>query len=102
MEYTVDKFLHSVIIANLAKLTIMVNTINRSLYEGNPPKKGESHDIDGGPLYSKDKMLAILNKGEDAVKPVTKQCLSDMRKFLHDRFGVKVKVLRGLRVMHIL
>ncbi|MDQ7051031.1 MAG: hypothetical protein Q9M92_16465 [Enterobacterales bacterium] len=59
----------------------MVNTINLSRYQGKPPKADTNRKIAGGPLYSAEELLLILETGVNSFTPITKRCLADIERF---------------------
>ena len=64
----------------------MVNNVNVSRYHGQVPA-GNNADlvISNSPLYTPEEVLALLNQyGEDAVKPWTRDCVSDVQKMSFD------------------
>lgn len=65
----------------------MVNNLdNISAHQAVVPANiaSSSHDrrIHGGPLYSKEKVLSVLEAGEQSVFPWTRKCIKDMREKL--------------------
>jgi hypothetical protein len=67
----------------LARLTIMVNTVNVSKYSGTPPYEGANNaarKIKGGPLYSKEEIEPLLAGGGSSVIAWTNKCKADLQK----------------------
>jgi hypothetical protein len=68
---------------SLARLTIMVNTMNVSKYSDAPPPEGvdnAARKIKGGPLYSKEEILPLLANDGSAVIAWTNKCKADLQK----------------------
>jgi len=72
----------------------MVNTVNLSRYPGNPPKADVSRKITGGPLYSAEELLLILEKGVNSFTPITNRCLVDLERFelSHDDINLLLRL----------
>ena len=61
-----------------------------SRYSGVPPTSNtpSARTIAGGPLYSKEDVLPILELGESAIVPWTQKCASDLKKYELDHSDV--------------
>ena len=68
----------------------MVSNIIVSRYSGVPPTSNtpSARTIAGGPLYSKEDVLPILELGESAIVPWTQKCASDLKKYELDHSDV--------------
>jgi hypothetical protein len=68
----------------------MVNTINLSSYPGSPPlSENADRKISGGsPLYGKQLVNTLLNQGESVIRPWTRKCISDLKKYSFDNSDV--------------
>jgi hypothetical protein len=66
------------------QLTIMVKTINASLYTGAIPGQEENRKISGGPLYDAELVLGILSAATKQLVPVvpwTRKCITDLQRY---------------------
>lgn len=67
----------------------MVNNINISSYSSSlPPSESADRKIIGGPLYELSQVLSVLSQGESVIKPWTRKCISDLKKYNLDHSDV--------------
>jgi len=67
----------------------MVNNTNLSRYSGSlPPLENADRKIIGGPLYECNTVLSLLAQGESVIKPWTRKCISDLKKYNLDHSDV--------------
>lgn len=72
---------------------------NVSAYTGAPPENDTSNRcIEGGPLYSKGDVLAVLAQGESSLLPWTKKCKNDIQAFSFDTRDAIKLVEEALKV----
>ena len=61
---------------------------NVSAYTGTPPESDtDERCIEGGPLYGKDEVLAVLAQGEGGLLPWTRKCVMDMENLTFDNLN---------------
>ncbi len=64
------------------------NPTNLSAYDGQPPSVGHvSLRIAGGPLYTKEQVLALVERGAAALVPWTRKCKNDLQRLALDSEG---------------
>lgn len=60
------------------------NQLNVSAYQGEPPVGSGSRKIPGGPLYAANRVLEVLDKGEESTRAWTRKCIGDLQKYALD------------------
>jgi hypothetical protein len=80
---------------NLLKITIMVTITIVSEYSSNPPTESGRVKIAGGPLYSLERVKALI-QDENRLQAWTEKCRKDVRKWFDDDWQSVVDLLGSL------